>query len=321
MRALLAVLAGTISALAFTQDLGPLEVRNLRGISVPFLRINPRPGILDKGRTDWSLGFEAANDMRFSTQGGRTVREDYEIDRLVLRYRTGLGKGSDLTVEAPFLSRSGGFLDGLIDFWHKYVLRIRGNIRDGQPYGQSYIDLPGHARYGSAAGIGDITMTGSHQMNPRLMGVGAIKLPTGQTGKLLGSGGVDFGGALQWRVPVESRLDLHVQGGYVFQGRATQLPEARKTVLQGALSFVYRANSRDTYVGQWQAEASALKTEVHDSDTSHRMVSLGFRRKMSDDRFLELYMLEDGDWINYRFAEFAHIAPDLTLGIKWIWRR
>jgi hypothetical protein len=259
--------------------------------------------------------------MRFATQSGRTVREDYEIDQLVLRYRLGQGNGSDISVEAPLVSRNGGILDGLIDFWHRYVLRISGNIREGQPYGQSYVDIPGHGRYGSATGLGDITISGAHEMNPRMIGVGAIKLPTGDKRKLLGSGGVDFGGALQWRVPMNSKLDLHTQLGYVFQGKSSELPEARKSVLQGALSLVYRANSRDTYIGQWQAEPSALVSGVQGSDTSHRMVSLAFRRKMADDRFFEAYLLEDGDWLNYQKPEFANIAPDLTLGIRWLWRR
>ena len=301
---------------ALGQDLGPLEVRTLRGLTLPFLRIQPRGAILEKAHLDCSLTFEAANDIRFQSQGGRNVREDYEIDRLVLRYRLGQGNGSDVTVEASLVSRSGGILDGVIDKWHQYVLH-RGYVRQGQPYGRSFIEIPGHATYGSAAGLGDITISGAHAMNPRLMSVGAIKLPVGDKHKLLGSGGVDFGGALQWKVPIKPDLDLHTQVGYVFQGRSSELPEARKTALQGALSLVYRRNSKDTYIGQLQAEPSAIVTGVSRSDDSHRMLAMAFRRKLSEARFLEVYILEDGDWA----PGLTNIAPDFTLGIRWLWRR
>jgi hypothetical protein len=276
--------------------------------------------VLAKGHTDWSLTFEAANDIRLASLGARTVREDYEIDRLVARYRFGIREGTDLTVELPLVSRNGGFLDGFIDFWHQSALGIKNNIRTGLPYGRSFIDLPGHARFGSAAGIGDLTISLAQTLNPRLMGIVALKLPTGSAKNLLGSGAADLGGALQWKVPMDRRWDFYVQGGLVFQGESSTLPEARKTALQGALTLAYRADSRNTYLGQWQAEPSSIVTGVPGSDTSHRMVSLAWRRKLSEGRYFEAFMLEDGDFLQYRIPEFANIAPDLTLGVRWIWR-
>ena len=258
--------------------------------------------------------------MRAERRGSRRVREDYELDRLLLRYRFGLGKGNDLTVEAPLMSRSGGLLDGVIDIWHRYVLQIHDNIRDGQPYGRTLIELPGHARYGSAGGLGDISIALSHQVDPRLLASTAVKLPTGSPSKLFGSGAADFGAALQWRTPLQPRMDLHVQVGCIFQGKSRDFPEARTSILQGAVSLAYRANGRDIYIGQWQAEPSAMVTRVQGSDTSHRVVSLGVRHKVNKSQSVEFFLMEDGDWLSYQIPEFANLAPDLTLGIRWIWR-
>ena len=300
------------------QDFGPIETRNLRSLSVPFLRIDPRTPVLGKGERSLSVGLQAANDMR--RLGGGAVSEDYEIDRLLLRYRMGMSGGWDVTFDLPFLTRGGGILDPFIEAWHDIVLGgIPGNIRTDQPFGRSYVRVPG-ASFGSASGIGDVSMAATKAIDGRTMATVAVKLPTGNGRQILGSGNFDAGLAVQHRVPLGGRFDLYAQLGVIGQGEATDLPSARGLVHQEALALGWRATSRDHWVFQWQSEASATQTGVGGSDASHRLLSLAWQRRISSGQTLEVFFSEDGDWINYRAPELVNIGPDFTAGIRWVRR-
>lgn len=322
MRKLATLLLAGLAAVAAADDFGPLETRNLRSLSVPFLRIDPRPSVLGAGERTLSAGLTAANDIRKMYQGGALkIDEDYEVDRLLLRYRMGLGKGFDATFDLPLLSRGGGILDPFIDAYHKIVLGgVQGNVRNGVPYGQSHVIIPGSGPYGSEAGIGDVSAWITKQLAPRWMATLAAKLPTGKASGLLGSGNVDGALAVQYDAPLGTRWSFFGQAGVVAQGRTTELQGTRGLVHQEALGFGWQPNSRDHWVIQWQGEASAIQTGVPGSDSTHRMLSVGFQRKLSDRRMLELFFSEDGDWLNYRVPELVNIAPDFTCGLRFVSR-
>jgi hypothetical protein len=315
---LVALLAG--SSVGFAQDFGPIETRIHRSISLPFLRLDPRRDVLGEGERRLSVGLTSANDIRRLQSGGRIVAEDYEVERLLVRYRQGLRGAMDLTVDLPLMSRGGGFQDPLIDGWHKSVLGIRGNIREGTPYGRSEVIVPGSARFGSAAGIGDVSAVLSKGIDERLMAEVGVKLPTGDASRLLGSGAVDAAADLQWRVPVSRWFGLRLQGGLVFQGKAPRLARSRSVVDQEAVVLEYGPNSRDHWVLQWQSEASALETGVAQSDEAHRVLTLGYQRKLSDRQTLEAFFTEDGDWLNFRVPQLVNVGVDWTIGLRFVTR-
>lgn len=304
-------------SLAKADDQGPLEIRNLRSLSVPFLRIDPRPAILAKGDRTLSVGFTSANDIRKQYAGGvLAVDEDYEIDRLLFRYRTGIGNGMDVTIDAPVIDRSGGFMDSLVSGWHALVLGGYASARDGVPYGECHVIVPGSGPYGSAFGIGDISVWLSKNLGPRWMATAALKAPTGQASQLLGSGAVDAALAFQYHTQLSSRWSAYAQAGVVAQGKTTELKGTRGLVPQEALAVVWHPNSRDSWVAQWQGEDSATVTGVAGSDAPHRQISFGFHRVLSANQSLELFFSEDKDFLNYPRG-LTGTAPDFTAGVRW----
>ncbi|AIE86551.1 DUF3187 family protein [Fimbriimonas ginsengisoli] len=308
-----------LAASAMADDFGPLEIRNFRSVSIPFLRIDPRPDVLGQGERSLSLGFTAANDIRKLYVGGvAVVDEDYEIDRLLARYRVGLGHELDATFDLPILDRSGGFLDPLVSAWHRFVLRGYPSQRDGVPYGQIRVLLPGNGPYGSAFGIGDLSASLSRRLTPRLMGTVAVKLPTGDAHKILGSGAVDSAVALQYRTALGPRWTVFVQAGAVAQGSSTELRNTRPLVHQEAVVLTCRANSRDEWVAQWQGEASSTETGISGSDAPHRLISFGFHRKLSERQMLELFFSEDRDFLN--IGGLTGVGPDFTAGVRVVTR-
>jgi len=319
---LLLASAGVISkAQAFDTDgwanTGPLEIRNMRSISIPFLRIDQREPVLGLGQSDARIAFQAANDMRSLTYGAKVDYEDYEIDRLQLRYRRGIGDGADLTIEVQLLDRNGGFMDPVIEFWHRYVLGIQVALRDDTPYGQSMVDIPGHSPYGSSAGIGDTSVYLAKEFSGRLTAIAGLSLPTGNSGELLGAGAVDAGLSVQYRTVIHSSVVAYAHAGAIYQGPDRELPEARRFVHQEGVSLVWTRNSRDSVIGQWDSEASALVSGIPGSDSGHRMLSLGWRRKLSDRKWLDVYFSEDGDFVNYSVDPLVNIAPDFTVGFVY----
>ncbi len=300
------------SAFSSGQDFGPIETRNHRAISLAFLRFEPRPNFLPPGIREWSLSYTSANDFR---QLG-AVAEDYELQRIALRYRALWRDGMEWSVEVPFLSRGGGWQDPLIDWWHENVLHWSDPLRNSTPFGRSQVSIPGRSFNGSADGLGDITLMLAKPLTKCLTGSFAIKLPTGNARNLLGSGAPDAGVYLQGQFPIARRLNLHAQLGLVLQGKSTELDDARPWLHQEGFSLVWQRNSRDAWIAQWQGESSALRSGVPGSDATHRLLTFGYKRKLSSHQMLDLFFSEDRDVFNGKLPEGANIGPDFTMGVR-----
>lgn len=295
----------------------PISTRIGRAIDIPFLRLLPRGTVLNQGERQFDVDMLSANDLRRMPEGGPLrIKEDYELERLSLRSTWGIGKHNDLTLEVPLMSRGGGFMDPMIEWWHEHVLGIT-NLRSQMPLGRSEVIIPGSGRFGSAAGWGDASVALNHQLNAHLMGSVSVKLPTGDASKLMGSGALDAAAGLYYHTQLAHRWNLDVMGGLVAQGKPTRLEGARGLVHQASLSLSHRWNSRDAWVLQWQSEASALVTGIAGSDSTQRSLSLAYERKLSDKQSIQAYFTEDGDFLNYRVPEVVNIAPDFSIGLNW----
>lgn len=310
--------------LAFPSDLdqvesGPISTRNHRALSLPYLRFDQRDSILRAGERQWRLSFASANDSRLRTSGGLTTEEDQETERLALTYRQGLASVGELSVEMPYLSRGGGFMDGLIRWWHANILHWQDPYRASQPDGRSVVSVPG-ASFGPASGLGDLSIFIKHPLG-RFTVEGGVKLPTGRAGALLGSGGADVGVAAKGAWDLRRRITLHALLGAVAQGKGTALPGTRGWVHQEGLALTWQPNGRDLWTAQWAGEASATVTGVPGSDGTHRQLTFGYRRLIRQGQNLELYFNEDRDVFNGKWPEGANIAPDWTIGLAYTWRK
>lgn len=300
-------------------DFGPLATRNHRASALPFLRFEPRYGVLGSGVED-ALSLAVANDFRRASKGALQVEEDGETTRIAWVRRNALGDGTEWGWELPVLSRGGGFLDPVIDWWHANVLHWSNPERDATPFGRSEVRLPGSPQFGSAAGLGDVSVFGARSIGPNVVLRCALKLPTGDASRLLGSGGVDAGAMVDARRPLGRGWTGYAGVGFVAQSPASQLDGTRGWADQEYLALVYRPNRKDEWIVQWQSERAPLSTGVPASDATHRLVSFAFRRRVAADRTLELYFSEDRDLFSGRFPEAANIGPDITIGIRLVGR-
>jgi hypothetical protein len=254
-----------------------------------------------------------ANDFR-SLPG---LEEDYEVTRLAITRRFGLAGRSEWWLEGVLCARTGGLLDGLIDWWHANVLHWSDPLRVAAARGRSRVHAAGQYDFGTAVGLGDLTEGWSRSLSSRATVVVAMKIPTGDPSKLLGSGAADFGASLTYTVPIHRRLTIQTQFGAVVQGRAKRLPNTRTLVDQQCLALVWHPNSRDSWIAQWQSEGAPISTGIPGADGPHRILVFGFRRKLDERSSIELHFTEDRDVVNGRVPAIAHIGPDFGFGIRY----
>jgi len=310
-----ALLALFCVAVAPAQVDGPIPTRNSRSFNLLFLRFAPASGLLRNGESEVSLGWTCANDYR-SYFG---VLEDQETSRFELSYKKGLPGGWEFQSEIPYLVRSGGFMDPIIDWWHKSILGVEPPGRSTAPYGRCVVAIPGYT-FRSASGLGDTSVRLAKRLAHWAIGTVGVKVPTGDDGDLLGSGAFDFGASVTFSGALGKRLDAYAQLAGVLQGKSTGVPGTRPSILQESLALVWKRNSKDSWILQWQGEDSAIRTGNPVADSQQRILTLGYRRKLAPGKLLELHFSEDGDFLDYNVPAVANIGPDFTIGARYIVR-
>ena len=295
----------------------PIEIRNQRSVALPFLRMPFRTRVLVAGERERNVHLSISNEMR--RRGG--VFEDSETTRLAYTERRGTKKG-EIWFEIPFTSRGGGFLDPIIDGWHKNVLGWSDPVRDSLPMNRAVVTDGIGYRYTSGSGLGDATVGGSRELGKCFVGSVAVKLPTGRASRLLGSGSVDLGGRVGYAKPLGKRLHFAAQLGLVVQGHSNELKamSVYGLVDQQAAALIWTPNSRDSWIAQWQSERAPIRGRTGNLNGPHRMLAFGYRRQLGRADWLELAFTEDEDVVNRRHPSIASTAPDFGVSFRYGWR-
>ena len=185
-------------------DITPFYTRN----QSPLVQIFGLPAIgnaslLPDGKADARVIVDLANNYVDDSNPRESILLDGESTRLTLDFRYGIARGFECGVEIPYLFLNGGFLDGFIESYHSAFGFPQGG-RDQAPRSRF---LYRYQRDGlqrlkidtSSAGLGDIRLNGGWQLHrgenkPERAAAlrGSLKLPTGDSDQLHGSGSIDF---------------------------------------------------------------------------------------------------------------------------------
>ncbi len=148
----------------------------------------------------WDLRLQTSSHSISDDGRGESIILDGETTRLELVWRVGLGDQLELGVELPYLWHESGGLDSMIETWHD-VLGFPGGFRGKRPNNELeflYEDASGtqinFTR--NAKGIGDLRLLAAWRIRRsetfNLALRAGLKLPTGDSAELLGSGGADL---------------------------------------------------------------------------------------------------------------------------------
>ncbi|MCU7905141.1 MAG: DUF3187 family protein [Candidatus Thiodiazotropha sp. (ex Epidulcina cf. delphinae)] len=236
----------------------PFSVRNLN----PFTLLHGLPattssGVLNESESSLRLLSGVANNSMESIVDDEQVILDGETYRIALIWKRGLGHGWQLGVEAPFLSHRAGGMDNFIENWHDFF-GLTNSDRNDWPrnrlrYRYSKDGVDEVSIDDNASGFGDLQLLLSRRLfqdnaGKRAAMHASLKLPTGDSDSLLGSGATDlavwFSGSdahLLKRWPVGGFF----QAGFLYMGYADVLRrQQRDLVLFGALGLSWRAYDR-----------------------------------------------------------------------------
>ena len=156
------------------------------------------------GRVAVSLTQDIASEYAVAQTKSEQIVLDGESYRWTLSARYGISNRFEAGLDIPYVLFGGGFLDGFIVDWHNTFSLPQGG-RDSAPrnrinYSYSRDGVRKLNMTHAGSGIGDMVLNGGMNLyetadsgtHDRLALRGAVKLPTGESSSLRGSGSTDF---------------------------------------------------------------------------------------------------------------------------------
>lgn len=233
------ILLINLAACAYAEQAAPIYVANQN----PFVQIyglpKAEPGtITPKGKLDAGfLYFVSNNAIQNDAPNGESIIWDGETAQYTLRFRYGVSEKLELGADIPWIEHSGGWLDSVIRNYHKMM----GFPNDRQEqFDKDQIDFQvdddGTVTYSlkeKRSGLGDVRFTAAvpllsqSQPSTRHLALRSLlKLPTGDSDGLLGSGGTDVSMGLaysDYETLQGINTVLSAYGGMMYMGNSDVL--------------------------------------------------------------------------------------------------
>ena len=300
----------------------------------PFVFVNQNPvvsvhalardfgaDVTPAGQLHWYGSYSVASNFDISDPGVEQVYLDAESTRVDLRMVRGLRDKWEVGVEVPFVQHSGGYLDQLIIDWHDWF-NLPQNGRDltaKDRVNLAYTSSDGgFSITDDVSGISDIQLFTGYQLhrsaNVKTALRGFLKLPSGDSDDLLGSGSVDAGVSLHHSRRLGKRWGIGGWIGASYLGRSDILPgKNRSLVAQGGLRSYYNVNYYLTLKLQWDMHSQVYQDiNLRQFNEIAYLLSFGGTLRLNGEHALEFVVVE-----NYPHPE---ISPDVAFQISWSYR-
>jgi hypothetical protein len=261
--------------------------------------------LLGPGTSGWGAMVMTASHSISDEGHDESIVLDGETTRLEMTYRRGIAPGIEFGIELPYVLHESGGLDPLVDKWHDWF-GFSGGFRGTRPRGELeflYADEAGTQIdfRRNSKGLGDARLFAgwqfrsgaSHAMALRM----GIKLPTGDSDKLVGSGGTDVSLGLAGDVTDIfgiKGLDAYYRANAIFVGKPDLLADRYKDLV-GQLAFGLGYYLGDTVELRLQ---TALRGPLYDSSIetlgdSSATITFGGNIRLSPQSTLSIGVSED----------------------------
>lgn len=313
-------------SLSWAEEKSPRTTRPLYSHNQsPLIQIYGLPALGDSlvlapDRQQFTLRFQIANNFAGQSDGTETVHLDGETHRYTLAWAQGLAGGLEWGVELPYITHGGGFLDKTIETWHDNLGLPQGGRTDTPRnqinfrYTRNGVNLINLDH--PVSGWGDIRLLAAKQIelnegfglqNAALRA--SLKLPTGRSSELLGSGSIDL--AL-WASAETTFLQedwrLYGGGGILLMTEGKVLPQQqRQAVSFGTLGLSWKFNSF-AVIGQLDAHSPFYEATLLRPLGKYSVQGLlGFIWEIAPRKFLEFSASED---------LVANASPDVAFNLS-----
>ena len=310
---------------------GPIPTRNSEPLIAPFLMpVATDARVLDGHKTRLDFNLDLVNNLLLDSDlnaqsQGKLYNTEFEDQRGYFGYARGLGRGEEVDIRVPIIGRNGGILDRLIDNVHT-IVGAKGGGRGGLKPFQMLFQVRNAAGQTiindseATTGLGDTVLeyrkrlsavrddvADVHRIGASLRAI--LKLPTGSSSDLLGSGAADYGLGLAttWR-PLR-RLAAHGDLSIVEFGKPTipNLTLSSRTSVQSVISLEYLIDGRTSLVGQTDDAPAPFQSGLSYPDRPRRAFTIGFWRQINRENRVYLSMTQND------IGPLAKMAPDVTL--------
>ena len=269
-----------------------------------------------------STSYAVASHFEIALDGvGDDIVIDGETERFEVDVRRGIGERWEAAVAVPLVRHSSGYLDGVIIDWHDWF-GMPQNGRDIAPRDRLAFVYRGQGGpvdlVDDASGPGDLRLSLGRSVD---LGDGSatmvrlqVKLPTGESDELLGSGGTDLALAIDHERDLTPRLRWGLNGAVTALGDGDVLDElVRPFVAQFGTSFAYRVADSVALKLRWDVHSQPYEaTSLKQLNEIAYVLSFGGTIRLAPSAYLDLIVTE-----NYPHPE---IAPDVAFRVGFRWR-
>ena len=280
--------------------------------------------LVGRGKIRVDTIANAASHAIVDLDGNEALVLDGETRRLELNVRYGVSERLEVGIQLPYLWHESGSLDSLIDSWHS-AFGLPDGFRDDLPIDDlnfryidrsvERIDLDQNAN-----GLGDLRLIGGLKLyatdTRRIALRIGLKLPTGDSANLLGSGGTDLSVGIAGQFDEwlgQPRLNAYFTASGVKLGEPDFLADrVRSLVGHAAFGVGYAAWDRLELRAQ-----AAIRTAAYDSDIENlgdgaALLTVGGNIRLASGWLLSLAVAEDikvGSTPDVAFQIGLHYRP------------
>ena len=316
-------IARTIIALPLLLISVPLYAAGVDGFALrnqhPFLHVYGLPALreavlAERGRTDYGVMFTVVNNSEIKDTETESIRLDGETYFTDLMLRRRVLDRLELGIDIPLVKHSTGVLDDAIANWHD-IWGMSNSKRNGPANELNYFysnnGTSERQVSSSSFGIGDVQLSaaiplvaggedGSRYVTARF----SVKLPTGDSADLHGSGAADaaLGLYAQDSTQLLGREFAYLGfAGVLALGDGDILPEQQKSVVPyGGLAATWHATDQFGVTAQLQAQSAYFDSDLNELGGSSIQLSVGGVYRLSR------------HGISLRFALVEDVISDAT---------
>lgn len=261
------------------EQVAPIYIGNQN----PFVQVYGLPRaeagtLVPKGKLDAAFLYYVSNNaFSETTPNGESMIWDGETATYTMKLRYGVAERLELGIDLPFVQHSGGYLDSTIRNFHSFF----GFPNDRQEeFEKNQIHYKVNDEYETeekSSGLGDIRLTaavpilaGSDTSRRYLAVRSVLKLPTGDSDDLHGSGATDISAALaysDYELLKAIHTVLTVNLGVAYLGDSDVLSDMQNNVVG------FGGVSMDWIVARWLE--LKLQMDMHSSIYDSDLVQLG----------------------------------------------
>ena len=275
---------------------------------------------------EFQISLEHSNQfMGGTTSSGESLLLDGETSELTLRHRQRFGACVQLEAVVPFIQHSGGSFDTAIDEWHA-IFGLPDASRGDADFDQinySFTRANGErfALDSAQSGIGDIQIslqrslgcyaTADSTGSESIVRAG-VKLPTGSSSELRGSGALDAFADLQSPVLTNNgRWRAGAAIGALYAGGSDLIPNQRSVVAYGSLGVQFVAMPRLRLLAQLDWHTPFYHSDLRELGGIAVSLTAGLRYLGPRDQSLEFTISEDAA---------IDTTPDIVARFSWTHR-